>query len=303
MKGFKHTWETSGDYIIKDWYSYRRNKLKEWLERNRPEEYADAKKQADQIKKQADQIKKQKEIERVVDRKKLKKLEDNNITHKINFKPFQYDLQEIYIVKIINFCYKVDVKNTRSGGTKKRKKEDIMYSNLQGKLAELILYDGLPNKDDFNDIDLELYERGEWDHSDLLSKDGRININVKSGLSFHQMLLLTAKDYNERGEYRHHKGSEIVEKELFAFVRLEINKDEITKAFSRSEDDFTKWFLKKYPIIKYDQFFSDICQIRNAIQNGHLIRKDEELNGGTPMDADNYYLLVYNMDQPLETLL
>ena len=292
MGGYKQNWDKVRDDIIENWYSNMWDKVIEWAKKNKPEEYAVAKKMADQIKKQ--------EAE---DRKELKKLVNGITTLKRKFKPIQYVPLEIDIVKIIHFSYNIKVKNTRSGGTNERKKEGIMYDNFQGKLSELILYHDLPNKDDFEEIDLELYERGKWDHSDLLSKDGQIHINVKSGLSFHQMLLLTAKDYNKSGGYRHHKNSGKIEKELYAFVRLNIDKEKITKMFSKSEDDFTKWFLKEYRIIEYDQFFSDICQIKNAIQNKHLIYKDQMLNGRTKMDADNYYLLVYNMYQTLTELI
>ena len=281
MSGFEKKWVTVRDSIIENWFSGSWDKVKRWAQKNRPEEYKVAEKKAFE------------------ERKKLTK------SRKIKFIPLEYALHMFIdcLLKIIKFCYNIEVKNIRSGGTNKRTKEETRYCNFQGKLAELILYHGLPNKDDFNEIDLELYPKGQWDNFDILSKDGKINISVKSGLNFHQMLLLTTKDYNEKGEYRHHTGSEIVEKELFAFVRLNINRGEIIKAFSKSEDDFTKWFLEKYDIIEYDQFFCDICKIKDAIQNGQLSPKGNKLNENTPMDADNYYLSAYNMYQTFTELI
>tara|TARA_B100000131_G_C18119881_1_gene612546 strand:- start:2880 stop:3803 length:924 start_codon:yes stop_codon:yes gene_type:complete len=305
-KTYKEKWEhgETRAHFIKNWEDIAFKKEREWLKKTDKTAYDRAEAEAQKLKKEKESRLKDEESNLKKDRGNIKQLKNGYAQNKMPFASHRYETNRKDIQPVVDFSYSVRVKDTRSGGTKKRQKGERIYSNFQGKMAERILYDDLPNKDDFNDIDLELLPRGEWDNSDISSKDGRINFNVKSGLDFHQILLLTEKDYDTEGRYKHHKENSKVEKEIFAYVRLKLDRKELISKFSiYSKEEFTDYFIKKYPIIEYDIFFSDSHRIKQAIRNGNIICRGCMLEGNTSMDANNYYLLVYNMDQTLEELL
>ncbi len=88
----------------------------------------------------------------------------------------------------------------RSGGTHQRKPGEIFANTFQGKLSEFALYNVLykdfPN---INKPDLETWELGKWDDTDLYVND--YFISVKSTKAFGNLLLLETKDWNDDGEY------------------------------------------------------------------------------------------------------
>lgn len=298
IMSYEKKWDNTREFIIEYWYTNSWNDVKHWAKKYRPEEYDEAEKQAINLKKKQD-----KKLQE--DKKNIKSLDNKNAPkiYRIPFDSSKIKVKKEIIKNLIKFCYGIDVKNTRSGGSEIRNQEKKRYDNLQGKLAEIILYELYCDKYDLEDIDFNLYKLGEWDSFDIISTKLNLNINVKSGLNFHNLLLLTAKDYVDDGNYKHHKhNTEHHSKQLFSFVRLKINKDKIIKMFSNNVNDFSEWFLKEYQTIEYDLFFCDINKVSNAIKMNNLIKKGEFLND-TEMDADNYYLLTYNMYETIDELI
>lgn len=202
------------------------------------------------------------------------------------------------ILKAINMSFNIKVKPKRSGGAKQRNIRDIMYDNLQGKLAEIIIQRcHCPVNMKFKPLDFELYPLGIWDEFDIVSEDGETEVSVKSGLNFHQMLLLAYNDYDEKGIFKHHQS--ICNNLISAFVRMKLDKCEIIKKLMGGQESFTQWFLQAYQTIQYDVFFCSLEGVQGAIKNKNIIKKGTLLNEKIPMDATNYYLLVYNMERDI----
>ena len=296
---YKNQWDNHElrEIIIENWHTNVWKKIKQWAKSNRPEEYKIAEDKAKEY-----NISEEDKISN--DKKDIKQLDNENVPkiYRIPFNSFKIKVKKNLIKKLIEFCYGIDVKNTRSGGSEIRNQEKKRYDNLQGKMAEIIIYSLYKDIYNFEDIDFDLYERGEWDSLDLISKLSKLNINVKSGLHFHNLLLLTAKDYDEYGNYKHHINEDNC-KQIFSFVRVKLDKDKLIKMLSKNINEFYKWFLKEYETIEYDLFFCNIKTVKNAISKGNLIKKDEKLNGTEKMDADNYYLLIYNMYKTINEVI
>jgi hypothetical protein len=215
------------------------------------------------------------------------------------FRGKSIDIPPEEVHKAIGMSYHIQVKPQRSGGTDHRGRLDIMYDNLQGKLAEIIVQGShCPSDMEFKPIDFDLYDRGIWDPYDIVSVDGETEVSVKSGLNFHQMLLLPCDDYDETGRYKHHQ-SEGDTNLIYAYVRMGLSKREITKNLKKGQESFTKWFLNEYKTIEYDVFFCPLERVQEAIKNGNVIKQGAMLNGATKMDATNYYLLSHNMERDI----
>ena len=295
-------WDNSEirDIIIDSWDKNDKtwNDVKNWAKEQRPEEYKEAEKKAEKVKR-----KKEKNL--LEDKKIIKQLDNLHIDgqYRISFNPSKITINKSDIENLARFCYGIKVKETRSGGTNRRSPEKKKYDNLQGKLAEIIIYNLYNSKYNFEEIDFNLYELGEWDSVDLKSRKYEFDINVKSGLKFHNLLLLAKKDYDDDGNYKHHNNTENYEKQLFSYVRLKLDKDKITEMLSKNVDDFIKWFLEEYQTIEYDLFFCDIKKVQCVIKNNNLIREGNKLNGKEKMDADNYYVLLYNMFETIDELI
>tara|TARA_A100001015_G_scaffold255100_1_gene296344 strand:- start:964 stop:1896 length:933 start_codon:yes stop_codon:yes gene_type:complete len=236
-------------------------------------------------------------------RRHIHALDNNHLQQgdRVRFEPRIAKIDEIpECIEAIEMSYDIQtkMKPRRSGGNNTRNPRDILYDNLQGKLAEILVKKyNCPVGSTFQPLDFERYERGFWDSFDLISVDEEIEVSVKSGLAHHQMLLLPYHDYDKKGIYKHHPSR--CDNPIHAFVRMDLDKREITKKLMEGPKSFTKWFLQKYRTIKYDAFFCSSDRVRDAVKNGNIIQKGVLLNGKTPMDAKNYYLLAYNMERDI----
>lgn len=247
------------------------------------------------------------ETRRILDeRQVIRPLKDNCVPYeyKETFKPRTSRLRPSDIIQLIGMSFSIQLKPVRSGGTIQRRKDDIIYNNLQGKLAEIIVYrEHCPPDKQYKPIDYDLYERGKWDIHDIVTDDEKTEISVKSGLKFHNLLLLTHDDHDERGMYRHHFSRKEDVQIIYAFVRLDLSKKDILKEIKKGKEHFTRWFSEEYSCINYDVFFCSLDRIQGAIQKGNVIQKGAKLNGVEKMDATNYYILTYNMEREIERVM
>lgn len=239
-------------------------------------------------------------------RRRLHPLVDNCVPYRlrIQFDPKTWHLGESEGNKVIDMSFKIKLNPTRSGGTRIRGGAEIVYNNLQGKLAEILVHnENCPSNMQFKPIDYALYDRGKWDDHDIVTVDGKTEISVKSGLPNHNLLLLTSEDHDKNGVYKHHASRNDDAQVLYAYARLGLSKKCILKEIEKGQEHFTRWFLKKYSCIKYDVFYCSLDRVQGAIKNGHIIKKGEKLNGAEPMDATNYYVLTYNMERDINSCM
>ncbi len=88
----------------------------------------------------------------------------------------------------------------RSGGKELRTPIEIFKNTLQGKIAEIVLYNYfLDNGIKCQDVDYSVSGKGSWDDTDLGYKN--IKISVKSAAYFSNLLLLETKDWDTNGRY------------------------------------------------------------------------------------------------------
>ena len=132
---------------------------------------------------------------------KMKKENDSlYITSCKNF--LGQNIEKDTIEKVFSFSYKMTFgkegihRNQRSGGQHHRKNGEIFANTLQGKLAEVLLYDFFKDKNiQISEPDFSISGFGVWDSYDFKIKDKLIS--VKSTKYYGNLLLLECKDWNE----------------------------------------------------------------------------------------------------------
>ncbi len=126
------------------------------------------------------------------------------ITHRRQFQPLQ--LNDDFKGEVFDFAYGMTFgnagqhRNHRTGGQHRRKNGELFADTFQGKMAEFFLYEYFTNNGfELQEPDIEQWDLGRWDETDLIIND--FMINVKSTKSFGNLLLLETKDWNENGQY------------------------------------------------------------------------------------------------------
>ena len=187
----------------------------------------------------------------------------------------------------------------RSGGRQVRRNGQIFIDAFQGKLAEFAFYNLI--KDKYPGVsapDLSTMGLEEWDSYDFVINDKKIAI--KSTKHFGQLLLLETKDWNDNGDYIPNLESGNARYDYFVLVRIkpegvgimkhhrwlysdEVSKDDLQNAIM-GED----W---KTEVTGY----VDHSEIETIINDGFVLPQGAMLNGGTSMDAENYYVQAGDM--------
>lgn len=289
--------------ICENWDAPCWETKKNQIRKNDPEKYH-------KLEIYAEELKKEEEEKRKTDKETIQKLKDNRVVNEyiVPFRGEKITIDQSIMESILDFSYVMvdNCKNTRSGGNMLRKDEDIIYNQIQGKIPEVIVHKiGTNNGLDLEDVDLNVYPITKWDDGDIVTKNNSLNINVKSGLSFTNLLLLTKNDYNSDGSYKHHNcETKKSQRQIFSYVRLDLDRKNILeKLKDMNQLEFKDWFLEKYETITYDIHFCHEILIKKAIIKGNVISKDSLLNGKIPMDADNYYLYLFNMNSNITELI
>lgn len=211
------------------------------------------------------------------------------------------------IDKVFDFAYNMtfggegEHKSKRSGGKMDRSQAKRFANTFQGKLAEFATCNifwkyfriKLPNPD------LATYGLGKWDRFDFKYED-RV-ISVKSTKHFGNLLLLETEDWGADGEY-------IPNKQLYGsgkcdftiLIRMKPNSEKILSSMTVSESN-TDFKETLYNEIKEKEWEYDVVgyithdELVHIIKNKYIIKQGSLLNGGKPMDAENYYVQAGDM--------
>lgn len=222
--------------------------------------------------------------------------------------------------QVLDFAYSMCFgdghhRNSRSGGQYARKNGEKFCHTFQGKLAELVLYNyfttqGLHCKEP----DFGIHAKGIWDDCDLEIKNKKINVKSVAFLS--NLLLLEAKDWNEKGQYIPNSSinsNATTHYDYFVLVRIQ---PDIKKIFNVARLMFCNE-IKKESIqeLIFGQYWSfDIAgystnnDLIDTITNGFVLPQNAILNLYTKMDAQNYYIqsgsmrLIANLVQELNSI-
>jgi len=133
------------------------------------------------------------------------------------------------IENAFNFAYEMALgeghhRRHRSGGNESRIPINIFKNTLQGKLAEIVVYNCfINNKVICDPVDFSISGEGIWDDSDLIINDKKISI--KSAVFFSNLLLLEKADWDSNGYYiPNYSAPDLTDKyDYFILVRIKPN--------------------------------------------------------------------------------
>jgi len=237
----------------------------------------------------------------------MKKLIQNGNAYTIvNPKAFQNDnrFKDETIDRVFDFAYSMtfgegEHRDHRTGGTLARKKGQIFANTLQGKLAELAIYNlfRATNKEAYSQLsspDFSVYGLGVWDDCDIVLGD--IKFSIKSTKHYGNLLLLETKDWNAKGEYIPNLNRDKNSKyDYFVLVRIKPDSEGLLKAnrllYCNTIDKEELHALVKAQIWKYDiAGYITHQDLKSIIAKGFILPKHSMLNAKIPMDAENYYI-------------
>lgn len=204
----------------------------------------------------------------------------------------------------MSYAKKGEHRDSRSGGSDHRTIGQIFINTFQGKMAEFALYRYLESRQiDVDKPDMETYELGKWDLYDL-NCQGR-HFSVKSTKWYGDLLLLETKDWNDKGEYIPNISEGISKYDYTVLVRFSPDGEELMKQNrllyqkeSEIPDNIKDVLIEKIYKQKWTYDFPGFIyysELVRLIQEKRIIPKSAMLNGGTKMDAENYYFQTGNM--------
>lgn len=200
-------------------------------------------------------------------------------------------------------------RDSRSGGTMHRTKGQIFINTFQGKMAEFALYRYLIEHNIDVDIpDTEQYGLGKWDAFDL-NCQGK-HFAVKSTKSYGDLLLLETKDWNVNGEYIPNLTEGISKYDYTVLVRFMPDGEKLMKQnyllYQKAEEiphNIRDILIEKIYNQNWEYDFPGFIyhsELVKLIREKCIIPRNAMLNGGTRMDAENYYFQTGNMHAMLE---
>lgn len=216
--------------------------------------------------------------------------------------------------KVYDFAYAMAFgdghhRTTRSGGTSQRSKLRIFLNAFQGKLGEYAFYQWMTkNNPSFNLVkpDLKVSSAGYWDDGDFLVNEK--NVSVKTSSFYSNLLLLETKDYDADGFETKFTPPKKVD--VFVMVRMAlmikkqlISLDRTVKTFENPMEDpeFRKTLVASM-CYEISGFITN-NDFKNLVSQGFLLRRGEVVNRTTTMDANNYYIAVRDLRNPLRLLV
>ena len=206
-------------------------------------------------------------------------------------------LKQKTIEDVFDFAYEMAFtdkhRSTRSGGSKSRKNGEIFANTFQGKIAECAACNFFYRYDSSVAPDFGTYEKGVWDSVDL-SVCGK-EVAVKSTKHFGQLLLLETKDWDARGRYIPNIGTSICSYDYLLLVRIIPSCEDLLKKerilYSNQIDRNKLHQLCCSQNWEYDYAgYITHDELVYIIANQHILPRGSLLNGGTRMDAENYYV-------------
>lgn len=195
-------------------------------------------------------------------------------------------------------------RDSRSGGQEHRTMGQIFINTFQGKMAEFALYRYLQKYNiEANMPDLAKFKLGKWDSFDLVCQDK--HLSVKSTKSYGDLLLLETKDWNNKGEYVPNLPSGNAKYHYTVLVRFKPDGESLLKQkhlLYQKEDEISNnirqilidTIYKEKWIYDFPGFIYH-SELVKLINERRIIPQNAMLNGGTKMDAENYYFQTGNM--------
>ena len=186
-------------------------------------------------------------------------------------------------------------RNKRSGGIHHRSAYEVFVNTFRGKIAEFVVSDYFTSQGrEVSQIDLSVMGVGDWDSADLLVDE--IPISIKATKHFGQLLLLETKDWNDSGQYipnlSHEKQSHYA---YFILVRTKVDiPDKNNSLFSKEK--LKKIIFEKHILAEISGVLSNCDFVNQIIKYKYIIYQNDLLNGKIPMDADNYYVHVAELE-------
>ena len=209
----------------------------------------------------------------------------------------------------MSYANKGEHRDSRSGGNLHRTKGQIFINTFQGKMAEFALYRYLKDHQiDVNKPDTEQYKLGKWDSYDL-DCQGK-HFSVKSTKSYGNLLLLETKDWNENGEYIPNCSKGTSKYDYTVLVRFDPDGEKLMKQqcllYQKEKEipsNIEQILLKKIVSQHWSYDFPGFIyysELVKLIRERRIIPQNAMLNGGTKMDAENYYFQTGNMHSMIE---
>lgn len=208
-------------------------------------------------------------------------------------------LHEKVVVNCLDFAYSM-AKNSlhrenRSGGKYNRTESEVFWDTFSGKIAEYTAYLYFTNLNSkVSDLDFNIYPRGKWDSFDMIVNNKVISI--KSTKHFGQLLLLETADWNENGQYI---PDSTITYDYFLLVRTKIDTSNILVKDKLPDKSTLYEYITNIDIqgeitgaLSHHDFVNQIMKYRYIIKQGQL------LQGKIPMDATNFYIHAYDLENP-----
>ncbi len=224
------------------------------------------------------------------------------------------ELTKDSVNKVYDFAYEMAFGNghhrsNRSGGTSQRSNLRIFLNAFQGKLGEYAFYQWMTkNNPSFNleKPDLKVSSAGYWDDGDFLVNDK--NVSIKTSSFYSNLLLLETKDYDTNGFETKFTPPKKVD--VFVMVRMAlmvkkqlVSLDRTVKTFENPMEDpeFRKTLVSSM-CYEISGFITN-NDFKNLVSQGFLLKRGEVVNRTTTMDANNYYIAVRDLRNPLRLLV
>lgn len=235
-----------------------------------------------------------------------------SITHKKPFPSDAHAFKTETIKTVFDFAFdmtfgdKGEHRNHRTGGTIQRKKGEIFANTFQGKLAECAACNLFYKIDPSVMPDFSISKLGVWDSVDVVVNGKKIA--VKSTKSFGNLLLLEQHDWDERGQYIPNQESGSATYDYFLLIRIKPFCEDVMRGhrwlYANEVDRESLWTEIQKNTWTYDYAgYISLEHLRYLIRNSFVIHKGDLLNGGTRIDADNYYVQAGDMPSVEKLLL
>lgn len=190
-------------------------------------------------------------------------------------------------------------RDSRSGGILHRKSSEVFANTFQGKLAECAVYNLFYRFKNKTEVDFDIYGKGVWDDVDLII-NGKA-VSIKSSKFFSQLFLLETSDWDEQGRYLPNIDLGRILYDYFIFVRIKpsivdlLKRNRLLYSNFVAKNDLDKLIFSEDWSYEVSGYLTkdDLVEV---IHNNHIIHQGEFLNKiDTKMDADNYYVLLYDL--------
>lgn len=235
-----------------------------------------------------------------------------SITHKKAFPSDAHAFKSETIKTVFDFAFdmtfgaKGEHRNHRTGGTNQRKKGEIFANTFQGKLAECAACNLFYKIDPSVMPDFSISRLGVWDSVDVVVNGKKIA--VKSTKSFGNLLLLEQHDWDAQGRYIPNQESGVAIYDYFLLIRIKPFCEDVMRnnrwLYTNVADRELLWTEINKNTWTYDYAgYISLSQLQYLIRNDFVIRKGDILNGGTRIDADNYYVQAGDMPSVDELLI